>query len=95
MKYVRVITSKQRKELEQMHEPYWPKLSLYEKIMATLFGSKDDIIRCDRENQEMLSKNAFGLVLSEDGSTVICMHGGSGWLCHGCAKAICERIEDK
>lgn len=45
----------------------------------------DDSIYCTWETREN-SANWYGKVFSKDGYPVICGHGGSMWLCAGCAQ---------
>lgn len=44
---------------------------------------------CVSQAPPVNEQNAYGTVLS-DGLPVICMHGGSGWLCASCALKIYE-----
>ena len=39
-------------------------------------------------------RNAYGTVVTKEGTPVICTHGGSMWLCESCAKAILEHNPD-
>lgn len=35
-----------------------------------------------------MSANAFGTLVTDGGTPIICMHGGSDWLCEGCAREL-------
>lgn len=84
----KVSHSKYRDELLNTHTNYWKNLPLFEKFLSIILGWKKDILQQELEDKRMLSRNAYGLVISKDGYPVICGHGGSGWLCNSCADQI-------
>lgn len=81
MQYKMVSNSPYRKNLEEQLEPQWPKFSLWNKILASIFGNRELVLKTDNENRQLLQRNCYGLVLTEHGLPVICGCGGSMFLC--------------
>lgn len=54
---------------------------MFTRFMLLILGDYKVVVRQDEQNQELLRRNQFGFVLSEEGYPVICGCGGSAFLC--------------